>query len=139
MKVIAYRAKSAEIALGIVAFLFAMLILYTVSSRPDGWRLYAILMAVCSAVFIISFFIEFRKPRCLIKSSDDILWIYRRGRWNQVSIADVRSVEHRRTKSGSFILSSGTLKIFTADSSYTLSNVKDVEEVSFFLRQKAGV
>lgn len=139
MKVIAYRAKSAEIALGIGAFLFTMLILYTVSARPDGWRLYAILMAVCSAVFIISFFIEFRKPVCLIKSSDDILWIYRRGRWNQVNIADVRSVEHRRTKSGSFILSSGTLKIFTVDSSYTLSNVKDVEEVSFFLRQKAGV
>ena len=135
MKEIAFRSKSSIIMLILGTILFALFSFLSVTVKPNGWIVYFLISVVMVIVFIGGFCYELKKPNCLIKLSDGSLWIYTKGKWNKIDAADMITVNYRKTLSGRIVVKSGTLKITTKDTSYSLYNVKNVEEVAFMLRK----
>ncbi len=133
MKEIAFKAKSAMVGLISGAILFVLFSVISVEIQPDGWIFYFLFSVVFTVIFLVSFFYELKKPNCLIKSSDDILWIYAKGKWNEINMFDITSIKYRRTESKRIVLSSGSLKITTEYSIFKLWNVKNVESVALIL------
>ena len=135
MKEIAFKAKSATILLILGASLSALLAFLSFIIKPNGWIIYLSLFSIMTIIFIVSFCYELKKPNCLIKLSDDYLWIYAKKKWNKIQMNDVIDITYRRTQSGRTVTNSGTLKIITPNSSYTLYNIKNVESGTSALRQ----
>ena len=123
MQEIAFKTKLSNIMLILGAILFALFSLLSATIKPNGWIVY----------FLLS--VELKRPNCLIKLSNGFLWIYTKGKWNKIHVTDMIAINYRKTKSRRMVLNSGTLKITTKDSSYTLSNVKNIEEVAFMLQK----
>ena len=117
------------------SILFTMLLFLSITIKPNGWFFYFILSTIMAIIFIGGFFYELKQPSCVIKLSDGLLWIYAKRKWNKIYPTDMIDIKHKKIQSGRVVLNSGTLKITTKYSSYTLSNVKDVEDVVFMLRQ----
>ena len=135
MNEIAFKSKLSNIMLFFGAILFVLFSFLTVTIKPNGWILYFLLSVVMVIIFIGGFCYEVKRPNCLIKLSNGFLWIYTKRKWDIIHVTDMITINYRKTKSRRMVLNSGTLKITTKDSSYTLSNVKDVEVVEFMLRK----
>lgn len=135
MNEIAFKSKLSNIMLFFGAILFVLFSFLTVTIKPNGWILYFLLSVVMVIIFIGGFCYEVKRPNCLIKLSNGFLWIYTKRKWDIIHVTDMITINYRKTKSRRMVLNSGTLKITTKDSSYTLSNVKDVEVVAFMLRK----
>lgn len=135
MQEIAFKTKLSNIMLILGAILFALFALLSATIKPNGWIVYFLLSVVMIIIFIGGFCYELKRPNCLIKLSNGFLWIYTKGKWNKIHVTDMIAINYRKTKSRRMVLNSGTLKITTKDSSYTLSNVKNIEEVAFMLQK----
>ena len=136
MKEIAFKSKSSIIALLFGTSFFVLFSFLSIGIKPKGWIFYFLMSIIISIVFAISFCYELKRPNCLIKMCDDILWIYSNKTWNKCNIFDIISVKYRKTKSGRIVVNSGTLEIKTVNSTFRLSNVKDVEDVALILQKE---
>lgn len=134
MTEIAFKTKSAAVGLFAGMTLFIALFVLSITMKPDMWILYFIISVTFSVAFLSGFCFECKKPDCLIKYSGNVLFVYAGKVWKEIEISDIISIKSRRTKSGRIVLKSGTIEIETKVSSYKLSNVKDVEEVTYKLR-----
>lgn len=135
VKEIAFKAKTSIIAQIFGASYFVLFSFLSISIKPKGWIFYFLLSIIISIVFVWGFCHELKRPNCLIKMSDSILWIYSNKIWNECNTFDIISVKYRKTKSGRIVLNSGTLEIKTMNSLFRLSNVKDVEDVALILQK----
>lgn len=136
MNEIAFRTKLSNIMLILGTILSFLILVLAVIIKPNGWIIYSLLSIILGIIFLGGFCYELKMPNCLIKLSDGFLWIYSKGKWEKIHVTDITTINYRKTQSGRIVMNSGTLKITTKNTSFTLSNVKNVEEVAFMLRKK---